>query len=485
MTNQSDKQQSVRDVTGTALNYEGDWHALFDADGIAAGSFNGRLLAWINQTLGASYTEINGAKNAFAVDQGFSSWDSMGTFSASSVMTRPADLRIVAKGGATATNLNTNAANYTRVERRSPFTLGGQPCNQIWVGVFGGYITQNGETNFGGSFDAGFALEYGGVTHPFIAEDTVSDVYQTVTAGSVKLWGIRASAFGLSEFPANMTGAIRSEANGTAGFDFGYPTAQYESGTGMACNGYTTGTSQLLGTGALTGGTAITATGFGPYGIFGTWSSTPDVSVMIFSDSLMMYKNDSQDNGTTGGGIATRALRSVNSRSVPHVKYSVDGMLLYQFTTSKTWWDFLASTSTHLIANPGGQDFLAAGKTPAECLANVGLMVGRFKSLAKGTKAAAYLSIQPATTGPFTTLDAQVPYAGSQAARDTVNTGFDGMVGTTLNEVIDTGRTGFEALNVRAEKVWKANYTNDGIHPVGSALTDGATLIGTAAASWS
>lgn len=84
MSNQGARQASVRAITGTALTYEGDWHALFDLDGVAAGSFNGRLLAWINQNLGTSYSEINGAMNAFAVSQGYANWDSMGTFTASS-----------------------------------------------------------------------------------------------------------------------------------------------------------------------------------------------------------------------------------------------------------------------------------------------------------------------------------------------------------------------------------------------------------------
>lgn len=79
MSNQGLVQQSVRDSTGTALNYNGDWHALFDAGGIAAGSFNGRLLAWINTTLGTSYPDLPGAMQAFAVDQGYTNWSSMGT----------------------------------------------------------------------------------------------------------------------------------------------------------------------------------------------------------------------------------------------------------------------------------------------------------------------------------------------------------------------------------------------------------------------
>jgi len=77
---QGDRQQTVRNSTGTALNYNGDWHALFDAAGIAAGDFNGRLLTWINQQLSTSYPDVVGAMAAFATAQGATNWSSMGTF---------------------------------------------------------------------------------------------------------------------------------------------------------------------------------------------------------------------------------------------------------------------------------------------------------------------------------------------------------------------------------------------------------------------
>lgn len=82
-TNQEGVQQAVRDNTGTTLDYNGDWHALFDAEGITAGDFNGRMLAWINQTLGTSYADLPGAQHAFAVDQGFNNWSSMNTLALS------------------------------------------------------------------------------------------------------------------------------------------------------------------------------------------------------------------------------------------------------------------------------------------------------------------------------------------------------------------------------------------------------------------
>lgn len=80
MSNQSLRQASVRASTGTAYHYEGDWIALFDAAGIASGFFNERLLAWINVQLSTAYTNVNDAMRAFAVSQGVTTWNELGTF---------------------------------------------------------------------------------------------------------------------------------------------------------------------------------------------------------------------------------------------------------------------------------------------------------------------------------------------------------------------------------------------------------------------
>lgn len=83
MSNQSLRQASVRAVTGTTGTYEGDWHALFTSEGIAAGPYNQRLLAWINARLSASYTTLSGAKAAFAAAEGVGRFNEVGTFDAS------------------------------------------------------------------------------------------------------------------------------------------------------------------------------------------------------------------------------------------------------------------------------------------------------------------------------------------------------------------------------------------------------------------
>lgn len=84
MTNQGGVQQAVRDRHGQPGNrsYNEDWHELFDQDGIAAGTFNGRLLTWINEELGSAYADLPGAMQAYAESLGFYNWSSMNTITA-------------------------------------------------------------------------------------------------------------------------------------------------------------------------------------------------------------------------------------------------------------------------------------------------------------------------------------------------------------------------------------------------------------------
>lgn len=83
MSNKGLKQASIRAVTSTTGTYEEDWHALFDLAGIATGTFNGRLLGYINHKLSSSYDNLPSAMQAFAADNGAYNWDSLGTFDAS------------------------------------------------------------------------------------------------------------------------------------------------------------------------------------------------------------------------------------------------------------------------------------------------------------------------------------------------------------------------------------------------------------------
>jgi hypothetical protein len=69
------RQASIRAITGTEYDYNGDWSALFDFYDIASGTWNERLLAFINDQLNTSYDNLPEAQQAFAVDQGFDDWE--------------------------------------------------------------------------------------------------------------------------------------------------------------------------------------------------------------------------------------------------------------------------------------------------------------------------------------------------------------------------------------------------------------------------
>lgn len=71
MSNQSEHHADIRTSTSTARDYNSDWLAQFTKDAIPAGTFNSRMIAFINAELTTSYSNINDALRAYAVNQGF------------------------------------------------------------------------------------------------------------------------------------------------------------------------------------------------------------------------------------------------------------------------------------------------------------------------------------------------------------------------------------------------------------------------------
>jgi hypothetical protein len=81
MTQQGKRQASAREgsLFPTATNYNEDLQRLWDAEGVAAGTFNERQLRWINDRLTTSYTNLQEAMQAFADSKGASNWSALGT----------------------------------------------------------------------------------------------------------------------------------------------------------------------------------------------------------------------------------------------------------------------------------------------------------------------------------------------------------------------------------------------------------------------
>ena len=80
-TNQEARHQDLRDQTATARSTASDWHAYWDDQGVDAGTFNERMLTWINTVLGTSYTNVAGAMHAYAADKGFGRWSDINDLS--------------------------------------------------------------------------------------------------------------------------------------------------------------------------------------------------------------------------------------------------------------------------------------------------------------------------------------------------------------------------------------------------------------------
>jgi len=79
-TNSEARQIAIRGVTSIKTLHNEDWIALFNTRSITAGTFNERLLKYINGELTTSYTDVNLAIQAFATDQSDYNFSSMGTF---------------------------------------------------------------------------------------------------------------------------------------------------------------------------------------------------------------------------------------------------------------------------------------------------------------------------------------------------------------------------------------------------------------------
>ena len=79
-TNAEARQIAIRAVTSTTGGTNEDWIALFNTRTIAAGTFNERLIQYINAELTTTYTDVNLAIQAFATAQSDYNFSSMGTF---------------------------------------------------------------------------------------------------------------------------------------------------------------------------------------------------------------------------------------------------------------------------------------------------------------------------------------------------------------------------------------------------------------------
>lgn len=254
MSNQSLKQASVRTVTGTSLTYEGDWHALFDLLGLPSGDYNGRLLQYINVKLGTTYTNLPSAMMAFALANGASNWDGLGSFDASIIQLPPVTSGLIGFYDSDATNGHTFVGDDV-----TQWTDLSGSANHITVSgaVKTGVATINGLNAFDLDGTCFFILPAGILA---LTNSTNYSLYAVIKPDgktNEKIWWFHNASLD----------------NGRAEYDFGGDVARFQNGSGQSNISITHTTSQnifsaiktgagLVGRYNATAGSSVTASTF-------------------------------------------------------------------------------------------------------------------------------------------------------------------------------------------------------------------------------
>lgn len=77
MSNQSTLHAAIRASTGTTGTLNEDWLALFADAGVTTGTFDERMLAYLNGVLVASHASLPAAQNAYAAASGVANWNAV------------------------------------------------------------------------------------------------------------------------------------------------------------------------------------------------------------------------------------------------------------------------------------------------------------------------------------------------------------------------------------------------------------------------
>lgn len=98
-TNQELRHISVRAQTATTGTYDEDWLALFDLDGVPSGTFDERMMMWLQDKLTTTESNLNNLMNEYAISKGFTNWSAMGLFTVLfSLLLESGDQRLLESG---------------------------------------------------------------------------------------------------------------------------------------------------------------------------------------------------------------------------------------------------------------------------------------------------------------------------------------------------------------------------------------------------
>jgi len=336
VSNQGLKQASIRAVTGTAWDYNGDWHALFNLYGVAAGDTNGRMLAWINAALGTSYTELNGAQAAYAISQGARSWGELGTFTPDFALYSAALRALLVEASTTGLVLDfannvayrlgtrtaaTAVSGFTYTRSGSAYDLAGSTLFGANVArrTSAGLLVEAGATNLclqsqnqsawtndNGSTTSTTAPD-GSATACVFTENTSNTPHRwytsaTVSSGATVTWSVFLAA-GTRRYVAVGVG------NGSNYFSVRVDTQNWSLGA-----------TQSVGTGAGTAAT-ITSVGNGFYRISVTGSIAATTSYFLFVSGNLVSSGDIGEayTGTSATIVAWGAQLETGSTATSYI----------------------------------------------------------------------------------------------------------------------------------------------------------------------
>lgn len=91
-TNQELRHESARAIAGVSTGtYNENIMQMCAAEGFGVGTYNERLLGFISNRLGFSFTNINDAMNAYAQSVGVGMWDQVTSFGSEVIVFRITD----------------------------------------------------------------------------------------------------------------------------------------------------------------------------------------------------------------------------------------------------------------------------------------------------------------------------------------------------------------------------------------------------------
>lgn len=362
-TNDEAKLASVQAATGTARGWNGDWIALFDAAGIAAGDFNGRMLAWINAQLGTSYTSLVTAQNALAVNQGAASWGQLGTFTAGATVQVATRTQLFNSYGTTNKQIQSKSGHIAR-----------SAVSSLQIGFIGYYLDGDGasgtklDVSVSGTTTITAAIEYPASTYTQVKFS--GSASGSLTGGALLLSdavtvSIPAGAqFWVRTYATNATG-LPVQWGGTGENAPVVDNANFADYAAAAASGLSDNT---LG-GAY--GTQTANTLFAPNLIV---ANTTQKAFLLIGDSRCHGARDTADSSGDTGELA----RSIGP-ACGYTKYACGGLMVNHVALSNAAAITLMKPYfSHVISELSFNDANGSAFPAAKTFANIRLLANQF-----------------------------------------------------------------------------------------------------------